>query len=145
MAADDGRTWTISRLARDAGVNVETIRYYERVGLLRQPRKPAEGWRRYDEESLLRIRFIKRGQQLGFSLAEVKVLLGLRGSDSPRTCARVSQRAIEKLAEIDAKIRDLQAMRDVLAGLTETCAGVGTGDACPMLRALEVGSPAVVP
>jgi MerR family mercuric resistance operon transcriptional regulator len=128
---------TIGDLAREADVNVETIRYYETLGLLRQPSKPTRGWRRYGAEAAQRLRFIKRAQRLGFTLADIKALLGLRASESSRTCANVARRATEKLAEIDGRIRDLQAMRLVLVELAGACPGEGTGQQCPMLRALE--------
>ncbi len=130
-------TLTIGDLARQADVNVETIRYYESIGLLRQPAKPARGWRRYGPDAAQRLRFIKRAQQLGFALAEIKTLLRLRASDNPRTCANVARRAQGKLSEIDAKIRDLQAMRTVLVELADACPGEGPGETCPMLTALE--------
>ncbi len=130
-------TWTISQLARDAGVNVETIRYYERTGVLRQPRKPARGWRQYDAHALRRIRFIKRGQELGFTLAEIKELLTLRGSTSPRTCESVSKKAGAKLRQIEAKVADLLAMKDVLAALAAACPEDGVGARCPILDALD--------
>ncbi len=110
---------TISALARDADVNVETIRYYERIGLLRQPKKPSRGWRRYDESALHRIAFIKRAQRLGFTLADVEELIGLRSSNS----ARVAEKATVKIALIDEEIRDLQAMRSVLTNLVDVCPG----------------------
>jgi Hg(II)-responsive transcriptional regulator len=137
MMSDDSPTWSISELAHDAGVNVETVRYYERIGLLRQPRKPGRGWRRYDQGSLRRIRFIKRAQELGFTLAEVKELLSLRSSTNPRTCERVSRKARSKVDEIDAKVRDLLAMKQALTELAAACPRDGAGDACPLLKALD--------
>jgi MerR family mercuric resistance operon transcriptional regulator len=128
---------TIGDLAREADVNVETIRYYESMGLVRQPPKPPRGWRRYGPQEAQRLRFIKRAQQLGFSLAEIRALLRLRASDNPRTCASVARRAREKVGEIDAKIRGLQAMRGALVELAHVCSGEGVGDECPMLSALE--------
>ena len=133
----DNSALTISQLARDAGVNVETIRYYERIGLLRQPRKPARGWRRYDEGARRRLRFVRRAQRLGFTLDEIKQLLSLRESASSRTCDRVSRKAKAKLEEIEARIRDLQAMREVLERLAAACPKEGAR-ACPILDALEV-------
>jgi MerR family mercuric resistance operon transcriptional regulator len=136
MPGAEPRTWTISQLAHDAGVNVETVRYYERIGLLRQPRKPSRGWRQYDREALRRIRFIKRGQELGFTLVEIQELLTLRGSSSPRTCESVSKKAGTKIEQIEAKVADLLAMRDVLAGLAAACPEDGAGAKCPILDAL---------
>ncbi|MGB1015429.1 MAG: MerR family transcriptional regulator [Nannocystaceae bacterium] len=129
--------FTIGELARQADVNVETIRYYEGIGLVRQPPKPPRGWRRYGPDVGLRLRFIKRAQQLGFSLEEIKTLLRLRTSHSLSTCSTVARRAKKKLDEIDAKIDALQSMRAALVALADACPGVGTGDNCPMLSSLE--------
>lgn len=127
---------TIGKLAREAGVHVETVRYYEQRGLLRQPRR-AHGWRRYDDEALRILRFIKRAQELGFSLDEVHELLSLRASKSPRTCARVRASAEAKLALVDAKIRDLDTIRRELALLSRACPSDGPPEACPILGALD--------
>ncbi len=83
MDTEPATTWSISQLAQNAGVNVETVRYYERIGLVQKPRKPSRGWRQYDSQALRRIRFIKRTQELGFTLAEVKELLARTGVDEP--------------------------------------------------------------
>ena len=130
------KTLTISQLAQSAGVNVETIRYYERIGLLRQPPRPPQGWRRYDRSLQQRLQFIRRAQGLGFSLDEIKDLLAMRGSTSQRTCDRVNRKATAKLAEIDVKIRDLQAMRKTLQSLARTCPEEGAKP-CPFLDALD--------
>ena len=127
---------TIGELARDAGVHVETVRYYERRGLLRQPRRSA-GWRRYDDEALRALRFVKRAQELGFSLDEVHELLSLRSSTSTRTCTRVRAAAEAKLADVDAKLRDLRSIRRTLADLTRACPSDGAPGACPILGALD--------
>jgi Cu(I)-responsive transcriptional regulator len=124
-------------VAERSGVPAKTIRYYESIGLIRQPAKPPRGWRRYGPDAAQRLRFVKRAQQLGFSLEEIKTLLRLRTSDRPRTCASVARRAREKVDEIDAKIHDLQSMRAVLVELAGACAGDGTGEKCSMLSALE--------
>jgi MerR family mercuric resistance operon transcriptional regulator len=115
---------------------VETVRYYEQRGLLKQPRKSG-GWRRYDDEALRVLRFVKRAQELGFSLDEVHELLSLRASKSTRTCARVRSAAETKLADVEAKIRDLEAIRRTLRELATTCPNEGTADACPILGALD--------
>ena len=128
-------TRTIGELARDAGVHVETVRYYERRGLLKQPRR-ASGWRRYDEEALRALQFVKRAQELGFSLDEVSQLLSLRSSSSERTCNRVRVRAEAKLADIDAKIRDLTAIRATLEQLARACPNDGPAGQCPILGAI---------
>jgi Hg(II)-responsive transcriptional regulator len=132
----DSNGRTIGELARDAGVHVETIRYYEQRGLLKQPRR-SQGWRRYDDEALRVLRFVKRGQELGFSLDEVHELLSLRASRSPRACARVRAAAESKLADVEAKIRDLEAIRDKLSDLSRMCPSDGPPVACPILGALD--------
>ena len=126
---------TISRLAREAHVNPETIRYYERRGIIKQPKKPLEGWRVYDDQALQIVLFVKRAQELGFTLNEIESLLRMRATSSPRTCSRVSARATEKITEIDAKIKDLVAMKEVLAELVSACGSDETTDPCPILEA----------
>jgi len=127
---------TIGSLARDAGVHVETVRYYEQRGLLKQPRR-GRGWRRYDDEALRVLRFVKRAQELGFSLDEVQELLSLRTSASERTCTQVRAAAESKLHDVDAKIRDLEAIRSTLKRLAERCPSEGPPDVCPILSALD--------
>jgi MerR family mercuric resistance operon transcriptional regulator len=125
-------TLTIGRLARAAGVNVETIRYYQRVGLIEEPSKPAEGFRRYPPEAWARIVFIKRAQRLGFNLDEIRELLELGDGH----CADVRSRAEEKRAQIEAQIGDLTAMRDTLNELIRACLA-GSEDAhCPIVESL---------
>jgi len=129
---------TISGLAEAANVNVETVRYYERRGLIRQPKKPVQGWRRYDEQVLRTLRFVKRAQDLGFSLDDIETLMKLRATDSPWACTRVRAKAREKLEEVEAKIRDLVAIRDVLSSVAEACPGEGPGSICPILDVMDV-------
>ncbi len=131
---ENGRT--IGRLAREAGIHVETVRCYEQRGLLKQPRR-AGGWRRYDDEALRLLRFVKRAQELGFSLDQVHELLSLRASKSSRTCARVPAAAEAKLVDAEAKIRDLEAIRHTLRELSSSCPSDGPADACPILGSLD--------
>lgn len=131
-------TRTIGKLASCVGVNVETIRYYHRRGLLKQPRKPAVGARHYDDEALQIVQFIKQAQGLGFRLDEIQGLLSLRRSTSAAVCARVHCKAKTKVVQIDEKIRALQRMRDVLVELTDVCPLDGV-ERCSILRALDVG------
>lgn len=124
---------TIGKLAQSAGVNIETIRYYQRRGLLTEPAKPHGGHRHYSEEASKRVRFIKRAQALGFTLTEVGGLLALEAA-----CACMETRALaaRKLSLIEQKMADLVAMRQALAGLVEQC-GAGTGGAdCPIIDVL---------
>lgn len=130
----EGRT--IGRLAAEAGVNVETIRFYERRGLIQQPESPTSGWRRYGEEVLRRIRFIKRAQQLGFSLDDVAEMLALRGSRSEAQCGRTRSRAQAKIAEVEARVSDLCAMRKALEALVRSCGSLSP-HACPLIEALD--------
>jgi MerR family mercuric resistance operon transcriptional regulator len=127
---------TIGRVAKRADVSVETVRYYERRGLVRQPLRTGPGYRQYAEETVDRIRFIKRAQDLGFSLKEITELLQLR-IRSATACGAVERRARKKMALVEQKIRELSRMRAVLERLARACqAKEPTGD-CPILEALE--------
>jgi len=124
---------TIGRLADEAGVNVETIRYYQRRGLLPEPARPQRGYRRYAGDAVQRVRFIKRAQALGFTLDEVGALLGL---DEAHACDETRELAGHKLQVIEGKLADLEAMRKALGGLVRQCeAGVSRGG-CPIIRTL---------
>ena len=127
---------TIGKLARAGGVGVETIRFYERQGLLPPPPRSASGYRHYGPDAVRRLRFIVRAKALGFSLAETAELLSLRARDDER-CAEVRAVAAAKLAEVEAKLRDLAAIRDALAGLVAQCASGGVASRCPVLEALD--------
>jgi MerR family copper efflux transcriptional regulator len=127
---------TISRVAERAGVGVETIRFYERRGLVRQPPRPKNGgYRCYDEEIVERIRFIRQAQELGFSLREITELLSLR-ADPAADCGDVRAQAVIKRREVDRKIAQLQQMREALEALIATCPGGGALRACTIIDAL---------
>lgn len=111
---------TIGRVAKAAGVNVETVRFYERRGLIARPRRPQNGFRSYDEAAVERLHFIRQAKALGFSLREVKALIELRGK-LDEGCAKSGAIAAAKLAEFDAKIASLKAMRRMLAREIEIC------------------------
>ena len=123
-------------LARRAGVNVETLRFYEREGLMPEPPRRMSGYREYPPESVQRIRFIKRAQELGFSLREVRELLALR-VEPGTTCAEVRHKAQEKVVEVRRKISDLKAILRALEALTATCSGEGPLSDCPILESLD--------
>ena len=125
---------TIGALALDAGVNVETIRYYQRRKLLVEPAKPAGSHRRYAVHDVHRIRFIKRAQQLGFTLEEVAQLLAL---EEGGTCRETRQLAERKLAMIESRIASLSRMRRLLKGLIAECATGGRARACPIIATLS--------
>lgn len=122
---------TIGVLARSAGVNIETIRYYQRRGLLGTPRKPPGGVRRYDATALAQLRFIKRAQQLGFSLREIGDLLELGAG----ACAETRMLAEARLADIETRLHDLQTMRRTLARLIQACRA-GREATCPIVESL---------
>lgn len=123
---------TIGSLARAADVNVETIRYYQRLGLIKEPRKPQTGYRHYPEDSVARIRFIKRAQQLGFSLQEIAQLLQLGDG----RCADVRQQAEEKRTQIDKQIQDLTKLRKTLDTLIHACQKGNEKQPCPIVQTL---------
>jgi MerR family mercuric resistance operon transcriptional regulator len=124
---------TIGKLADAAGVNIETIRYYQRCGLLGKPAKPVSGHRRYSAEHTKRLRFIKRAQALGFTLSEVAVLLSL---DQTYACAETRELAARKLAQIEQKIADLGAMQAELTALTRRCNAGECETSCPIIQEL---------
>lgn len=124
---------TIGRLANEAGVNVETIRYYQRRGLMAEPGKPMNGQRRYPPAVVRRVRFIKRAQALGFTLLEIGSLLEL---DEAQACTETRELATHKLQVIEAKLADLKAMRKALAALLRQCDTGLTEGCCPIIQAL---------
>src|SRR3954454_19047552 len=127
---------TIGDVARRAGVGVETVRFYERRGLLAEPERRASGYRQYNQEAVAVLRFIRRAKELGFTLKEIKGLLGLR-LDASATRDEVRGQARAKVGDIEAKIADLQRMRDVLLKLIKKCHGDGAASGCPILEALQ--------
>ena len=131
--ATRGTGSTVGQLAEAAGVNVETIRYYQRIGLLPLPKRDHGSIRRYAADDLKRISFVKRAQALGFSLDEVALLLGL--SDG-KHCAETKLLAEKKLTRVEEKISDLAAMRVSLKGLIAKCTKGSRGCGCPIIDAL---------
>lgn len=127
---------TIGQVARHAGVGVETVRFYEREGLLEEPARKDSGYRQYEGDVVARLRFIKRAKELGFSLKEIKELLALR-VDPTTTCAEVRSKAQAKVADIEEKIGTLKRMKKALVKLTRSCSGRGPVSECPILDALE--------
>lgn len=127
---------TIGQVARQAGVGVETVRFYEREGLLEEPPRRASGYRQYSEQVVKRIRFIKRAQQLGFSLKEIMELLMLR-VDARTSCEEVKQHTEAKIAQMEQKLLELQRMRQALLQVAALCTGQGPASACPMLDTLD--------
>jgi MerR family mercuric resistance operon transcriptional regulator len=124
---------TIGTLAKRGGVNVETIRYYQRRGLLQEPSKPREGFRRYPLESVKRVHFIKRAQNLGFTLDEIHGLLDL---DERKACLETRGMAAHKLELIEQKIADLSTIRTALTRLVRACDASSAGAPCPIIHLL---------
>ena len=124
--------YTISQLAKSAGVNVETIRYYERQKLIEQPERPAQGYRQYPEETLTKVLFIKRAQYLGFTLSEIDVLIKL--SSGP--CNEVQHLAEHKLDRVQAKIKDLKHLEQSLKNLISSCQSNPDSASCPIIDSL---------
>lgn len=133
-------TLKIGELARQAGVGVETVRFYERQGLLDEPQRRDSGYRQYEPEAVDVLRFIRRAKELGFTLKEIKSLLALR-LDTNATKKEVRQQAEAKVADIEARIADLQRMREALSSLIEQCHGDGAASGCPILHALQGTQP----
>lgn len=132
-----GMSYSIGQLAKAASTGVETIRFYERRGLMPEPPRTASGYRRYPLNAAARLRFIHRAKRLGFTLDEIAALLNLEeGGDR----AEVKTIALAKLEEIKARIADLQRMRATLRELTRRCSGHGPVAGCPIIEALGEGA-----
>ena len=132
----DGETLRTGRLASLAGVNVETLRFYERRGLLQEPPRRPSGYREYPADAVRVVRFIKRAQELGFTLREVEELLRLR-EDRTASCSEVRTAASAKIEDIEGKLRGLRAMKRALTTLVESCSSEGSTRECPILEALD--------
>ncbi len=130
------KSLTIGHLAREAGVNLETVRYYERRGLLPKPPRSASGYRLFPSDAARRLRFIRRAQELGFSLKEIRELLSLRVSRTT-TSKDIRARAEAKIVDIESKIRSLESMKKTLRKLTEVCDGCAPLAKCPILESLD--------
>lgn len=130
---------SIGKLAKAAGVGIDTIRFYEKSGLLPSPPRRASGYRQYRSSDLRRLIFIRRAKEVGFSLEEVAELLALKTSNG-RGIAKVREVAQLKLAVVERKLEELERMRGVLKGLVESCPGKGSVDHCPILNSFDAVS-----
>lgn len=125
-----------SVVAQRAGVNVQTLRYYERRGLLPEPERLPSGYRAYGDEAVRIVRFIRRAQQLGFSLEDIDILLDL-SAGGPTSCDAARALATDKVAQLDEKLAAITAMRDSLVRLIETCTFPRDRRECPLLHAMD--------
>jgi len=126
----------IGEVADGSGVNLQTIRYYERKGLVPEPHRSSSGYRMYSHDTVRRIRFIKRAQELGFSLKEIKELLALQ-FHSEISSTEVRARVQAKLADVEEKLRALNAIKQALIHLACSCSGEGPVSQCPILKSLD--------
>ena len=132
----DRETLRTGEVAARAGVNIQTLRYYERRGLIQEPERRASGYREYPSDAVRLIRFIKRAQELGFTLTEIEELLRMR-NDQTAKCADVRAAAQTKIGGVDQKIRSLRAMKRALGVLVNSCTSDGSTRECPILEALD--------
>lgn len=133
-------SFSIGQVAKAADVGVETVRFYQREGLIEEPAREGTRRRRYSRETVARIRFIRGAQNVGFSLKEIEDLMALRLAPGTSK-AEMKARAQAKVGEIEEKMRDLQHMRDTLMKLIGSCEGTGTAEDCPILEAFDRGAP----
>lgn len=126
----------IGQVAERSGVGIETVRFYEREGLIPKTDRSSSGYRLFDDETIARLQFIRRAKELGFTLIEIKELLSLR-LDTTTSCADIKSRAEVKIADIDEKIRTLKRMKTALKKLTSKCNGQGSVNECSILDALD--------
>lgn len=123
---------TINVIAKKAGIGIETIRYYQRIGLIDEPEKPKSGYRIYSEESVSRLVFIQRAKELGFTLAEISNLLALGDG----RCSETKELAVHKLEIINSKLHDLQAIACTLEKLIQSCESNLNHQGCPIITAI---------
>ncbi len=127
---------TIGQVAHRAGLGVETVRFYERRGLIEEPPRKESGYRQYPEDVVARLRFIRRAKELGFSLKEIAELFSLR-VDPDTTCADIKRQAEAKITTMDEKISSMQGIQRALTQLAASCSGTGPAGDCPILETLE--------
>jgi len=127
--------FSIGQVAKITGLSIETLRFYERSGLIPDPPRKESGYRRYPDDIILVLKFIKSAKELGFTLSEIKELMSLRCSPDA-TKAEVREKTIIKIAQLDKKIQMLQRMKESLEGLVKTCDGIGPASECPILDAM---------
>ncbi|NOX17490.1 MAG: MerR family transcriptional regulator [Chlorobi bacterium] len=130
------KQFTVGKLSSEAEINVETVRYYESIGLMPKPKRTESGYRVYSEADLGRLKFVKKSQRLGFTLKEIKELLFMR-IDEETTCRDLKEMAEQKIKEVDSKIRELKKIKKALEILASQCHSSGPKSECPILENLE--------
>lgn len=135
---------TIGQLAKQAGVNVQTVRFYERQGLIAPPQRTASGYRQYTSDTLRRLHFIRHAQDIGFTLREIDELLALR-LDADTSCSDIQERAFAKIEEIEHRIARMEQMKQALLALAEQCGAEKAVSDCPILDALDAQTNGQVP
>ncbi len=128
--------FTIGEVAKRSGIGIETVRFYERKGLIADPPRTDSGYRQYPEDVVVRLRFIRRAKELGFALKEILDLLSLRVNPDT-TCADVRKQAEFKISDVEERIRALRRIKTALTRLAASCVGTGPASECPILEALE--------
>lgn len=128
---------SIGQVAKQTNVTVETVRFYEKQGLIAAPQRSNSGYRQYPPETVKRVRFIQHAKEVGFTLKDIGELLALR-REPGTSCADIKLRATQKIEAVDQKIRDLQRIRDSLARMIMKCSGRGGLSECPILEELEM-------
>jgi len=127
----------IGQVAKQTGVTVETVRFYEKHGLIAAPQRSDSGYRQYPPETVKRVQFIQHAKEVGFTLKDIGELLALR-REPGTTCTDIKLRATQKIEEVDQKIQDLKRIRDALGRMIMKCSGRGTLSQCPILEELEL-------
>lgn len=127
---------TIGKVAKQTGVTVEAIRFYEKQGLIVEPQRTESGYRQYPPDTIKRVHFIQRAKEAGFTLKDISELLKLR-REPGTTCSDIKLRALEKISEVDKKMQDLQRIKESLEQMVLRCVDTGKLDECPILEALE--------
>lgn len=127
----------IGKVAKQTGVTVETIRFYEKQGLIEEPQRSVSGYRQYPHETVKRVLFIQHAKEVGFTLKDIGELLALR-REPGTSCTDIKVRATQKIEEVDQKIEDLTRIREALARMVMKCSGRGSLSECPILEELEL-------
>jgi len=127
---------SIGQVAKRTGITVETVRFYEKKGLIAAPRRTDSGYRQYPGDTVKRVRFIQNAKEVGFTLKDIGELLALR-REPGTSCTDIKLRAAHKIEEVDRKIRELTRIRGALSKLKSTCTGSGAVSQCPILEELE--------